>query len=55
MGVFNRTKQVSGVTDADGNRLPYVCLACETPFEVQYHTCPVCESFDVRRAKWIQE
>lgn len=54
MGVFDRAKEVSGMTDeADGP--PYVCLACETVFEVQHHTCPVCGSFDVRRSKWVQK
>jgi len=54
MGVLDRAKEMSGVIDADGKRPPYVCLACETPFEVQHHTCPVCGSFDVRRSKWVE-
>jgi rRNA maturation endonuclease Nob1 len=55
MGVLNRAKQVSGISKVDEERPPYVCLACETVFEVQHHTCPVCGSFDVRRSKWVQE
>jgi rRNA maturation endonuclease Nob1 len=55
MGVLDRAKQVSGISDVDEEAPPYVCLACETVFEVQHHTCPVCGSFDVRRSKWVQE
>ncbi|MFB6298452.1 MAG: hypothetical protein ABEH56_08025 [Salinirussus sp.] len=53
MGVFDRAKEVSGIADdGDGS---YVCLACGTSFDVQHHTCPVCGSFDVRCAKWVEE
>ena len=55
MGVLDRAKQVSGVTDDEADRLPFVCLACESPFEVQHHSCPVCGRFDLRCAKWVQE
>ena len=55
MGVLERAKQVSGVTDGGEKPLPYVCLACESPFEVQHHSCPVCGSFDLRSAKWVQD
>lgn len=55
MGVIDRAKAVSGISDEDGKRLPYVCLACETRFEVQHHRCPACGSFDVRRSKWVLE
>jgi len=55
MGVLDRAKQVSGLSDADGSTRPYVCLACETAFEVQHHSCPVCGSFDVRCSRWVQE
>ncbi len=54
MGVLDRAKEMSGVKETDGNRPPYECLGCETQFEVQHHTCPVCGSFDVRRAEWIE-
>jgi len=55
MGVLDRAKEVSGISGGDGEPVPYVCLACETPFEVQHHSCPVCGSFDVRRSKWVTE
>ncbi len=53
MGVLDRAKKVSGVGDT-AERQPYVCLACDTPLEVQHHACPVCGSFDVRRSKWVE-
>lgn len=55
MGVLDRAKQVSGITSSAAERLPYVCLACETPLDVQYHSCPDCGSFNVRRGKWLRE
>jgi len=55
MGVLNRAKVMSGLADPEDDRLPYVCLACETTLEVQHHNCPVCGSFDVRCSKWVQE
>lgn len=55
MGVLDRAKQVSGVGDSVESAGPYVCLACESPFDVQHHSCPICGSYDVRWAKWIQE
>jgi rRNA maturation endonuclease Nob1 len=55
MGVFDRAKQMSGFSTRTDPSLPYVCLACETAFEVQHHTCPVCGSFDIRHSKWVQE
>jgi rRNA maturation endonuclease Nob1 len=55
MGVLDRAKVMSGLSDPEEERLPYVCLACETAFEVQYHKCPVCGSFDVRCSRWVQE
>jgi len=54
-GVLDRAKEVSGISDGNGELPPYVCLACEAPFEVQHHSCPVCGSFDVRRSKWVME
>ncbi|MFC7194008.1 hypothetical protein ACFQL4_04040 [Halosimplex aquaticum] len=32
---------------------PYVCVDCEAQFDVQYHTCPACGKYDIRRAKWM--
>jgi rRNA maturation endonuclease Nob1 len=55
MGVLDRAKEVSGIADSGDDSLPYICLACETTFEVQHHACPVCGSFDVRCSKWVQE
>jgi rRNA maturation endonuclease Nob1 len=55
MGVLDRAKEVSGLADSEDESLPYICLACETTFEVQHHACPVCGSFDVRCSKWVQE
>lgn len=53
MGVIDRAKQVSGFAEREDGHRPYVCLACETPYFVQYHTCPVCGSFDLRRTRWV--
>lgn len=52
MGKLKKTGQALGT---DGESSLYVCLSCGTGFEVQHHVCPVCESFDVRRSKWVQE
>jgi len=51
MGVLERAKRVSGLSSPES--LPYVCLSCETRFNVQYHTCPACGGYDIRRAKWV--
>ncbi|MFB6140808.1 MAG: hypothetical protein ABEJ26_10280 [Halosimplex sp.] len=51
MGVLERAKRASGLSEPEA--LPYVCLGCETGFDVQYHTCPVCGAYDVRRTKWV--
>jgi hypothetical protein len=55
MGVLDRARAMSGLTDSEDDGLPYVCLACETALEVQHHNCPVCGSFDIRCSKWIRE
>jgi rRNA maturation endonuclease Nob1 len=55
MGVIDKAKAVSGFSETQEETRPYVCLACETTFEVQHHRCPVCGSFDVRCAKWVQD
>lgn len=55
MGVFDRAKEVSNISTTDEESSRYVCISCETTFEVQHHECPECGSFDVRCAKWIQE
>ncbi|WP_167837378.1 hydrogenase maturation nickel metallochaperone HypA [Halosimplex halophilum] len=51
MGVLERAKRASGLSKSEAS--PYLCLACETQFDVQYHTCPVCGKYDIRRAKWV--
>jgi rRNA maturation endonuclease Nob1 len=55
MGVIDRAKEFSGLDSSDDGQARYVCLACETTFEIQYHSCPACGSFDVRCAKWTGE
>lgn len=53
MGVFDKARSVPALGNPECR--PYVCMACEAALEVQYHRCPVCESYDVRRAKWFRE
>ena len=55
MGVLDRAKEVSGLSGSGETANAYVCLACETTYEVQHHSCPVCGSFDIRCSKWVQE
>jgi rRNA maturation endonuclease Nob1 len=55
MGVLDRAWEASGFDESSDETRPYVCLACETGFEVQHHTCPTCGSFDIRCSKWLQE
>ena len=55
MGVIDRAKELSGLDSSDDGEERYVCLACETTFEIQYHSCPTCGSFDVRCARWTSE
>ncbi len=57
MGVLERAKKVSGISDAnaDSAACPYVCLDCQEEFEVQYHRCPACGSFDVRCSRWVTD
>jgi rubrerythrin len=40
------------VGDGQDERQPYVCRGCETPFDVQYHVCPVCGGFSVEPVPW---
>lgn len=53
MGVLDRAKRATGLSTRE--TLPYVCLDCETQFDVQYHTCPTCGAYDVRRSKWVRQ
>lgn len=55
MGVLDRAKIIPGLGADKEEPPPYVCLACETGFEVQHHSCPACGSFDIRRSKWVTE
>ncbi|MFD1684458.1 hypothetical protein [Halobellus litoreus] len=34
-------------TKATERRRPYVCLGCESTYDVQYHVCPNCGGFSV--------
>jgi len=52
MGVFDKTTAVPHL--GNDERRPYMCLVCEASFDVQYHACPACGSYDVRRAKWVE-
>lgn len=52
MGVF-RSNDASHLGSPDGS--PYVCMQCETAFEVQYHSCPACGGYDVRWTKWLRK
>jgi hypothetical protein len=51
MGVFDRAKHGSYLGAPEG--CTYICMGCEAVFEVQYHSCPSCGGYDVRRTKWI--
>jgi len=53
MGVFTGANDASRLGNFDGR--PYICMGCEAAFEVQYHSCPSCGVFDVRRAEWLAE
>lgn len=54
MGVLQRAMRASGLAKRENGRKAFVCLACGSPFEVQYHSCPVCGSYDLRRARWVR-
>jgi lipopolysaccharide biosynthesis regulator YciM len=32
---------------------PYRCVSCGETYPVQYHSCPECESYDIRAEKWL--
>lgn len=53
MGVFDRARDVTGGGAPDAR--PYICMGCEAGLEVQYHTCPSCGGYDVRRTEWLGE
>jgi len=52
MGVFDKARTVSHL--GEQTRRPYVCLSCDESFDLQYHSCPTCGSYDIRRAKWVE-
>ncbi len=33
----------------DDRERPFVCRSCGTGYEVEYYTCPECDSFSVER------
>ncbi|WP_225333289.1 hypothetical protein [Halomicrobium urmianum] len=51
MGVLDKARDLS--RRGKSKRRPYVCVTCETAFEVQYHACPACGGYDVRRTEWV--
>jgi rRNA maturation endonuclease Nob1 len=51
MGVFNTAGNSSAASDPEGSA--YICLACDTRYDLQYHVCPTCGSYDIRSVKWI--
>jgi len=54
MGVFDKARDVSHLGEPDGD-CPYLCMRCEASLQVQYHSCPACGGYDIRRAKWVQD
>lgn len=52
MGVFEKARSVSHLGEPKGR--PYVCIGCETLFDLQHHSCPACGGYDIRRAKWVE-
>ncbi|NHN41296.1 hydrogenase maturation nickel metallochaperone HypA [Halorubellus sp. JP-L1] len=30
----------------------YVCLSCETDYDVQHHVCPNCGGYSIERIDW---
>lgn len=52
MDVFAVARRVS-FFDGESNRA-YTCLACKASFDIQYHACPACGAYDIRRTEWIE-
>ncbi|QGA83736.1 Uncharacterized protein LC1Hm_2703 [Halomicrobium sp. LC1Hm] len=50
--MFDKARNVSHLGDTDGD-CPYLCMRCEAAFQVQYHSCPACGGYDIRRAEWV--
>lgn len=38
-----------------GEELPYECKGCLERYEIQYHSCPECGSYQVDRTVWQVE
>lgn len=53
MGVLDRSKWFARGSDTES--YPYRCMSCQAALPVQYHSCPECESYDIRAAKWVDE
>jgi ribosomal protein L37AE/L43A len=53
MGIIDRIRRVYEVEGGESS--VYVCLACDTAFDVQHHACPACDSFDLRRSEWVAD
>jgi len=49
MGTLDRVLEHFSVEDAPHE---YVCLACETGYDVQHHVCPECGGYSVERTDW---
>lgn len=52
MGVFDMARDGPHLGGQDGR--PYTCISCDESFDVQYHSCPVCGGYDIRRTKWVE-
>ncbi|AEM58087.1 hypothetical protein [Haloarcula sp. CBA1115] len=48
MGLFD-----NAVSPGEEPRRRYTCLVCQASFDVQYHSCPDCGAYDIRRTKWL--
>ena len=48
MGLFD-----TAVSPGEEPRRRYTCLVCRASFDVQYHSCPDCGAYDIRRTKWL--
>jgi rRNA maturation endonuclease Nob1 len=53
MGVLDRSTWFARGSDTES--YPYRCMSCQAALPVQYHSCPECESYDIRAAKWVDE
>jgi len=49
MGTLDRVLDHFSVEDVPHE---YVCLACETEYDVQHHVCPECGGYSIERTDW---